>query len=193
MRIISGSARGRKLAEFKGTGIRPTPDRVREALFSMLISRFGDLQGLNVLELCAGSGAMSLEALSRGAVSALLVDSSRQAAQLINGNISRCRMQEQAKLILSPVEKALGGSQVQESYDLIFMDPPYHKGLVPVFLQQIDSLNLLAQNGIISAETEANEIFELPDAFALLETRRYGSSAVHLIVHQNTRADQGPK
>ena len=187
MRIISGSARGRKLAEFTGSGIRPTPDRVREALFSMLTSRLGSLQGLKVLELCAGSGAMSLEALSRGAAFACLVDSSRQAAQLIKENLTRCRMQQQARLIQGPVEKVLGGSQINGSFDLIFMDPPYNQGLVPVFLQQIDSLNLLAQNGIISAETEAKEQFELPDAFALLESRRYGSSAVHFIVHQNSQ------
>jgi len=87
MRIISGTARGRQLAPFSGKDIRPTPDRVREAIFSILTSQFGSFSGLKVLELFAGSGAQSLEALSRGANSAILVDSGSIAAKTITENI----------------------------------------------------------------------------------------------------------
>ena len=107
MRIISGSVRGRKLAEFAGSGIRPTSDRAREAIFSILLSRYEFLQGMHVLELFAGSGAMSLEALSRGAQNALLVDSSPQAAKLISDNISRCKMESRAEFIKQPALAAL--------------------------------------------------------------------------------------
>lgn len=183
MRIISGSARGRRLAEFKGSGIRPTPDRVREALFSILISRLGGLQGVQVLELFAGTGALSLEALSRGAAGALLIDSSRQSASLIQDNIARCRVEGKARLLSQDAVNALENGSVRGRFDIIFMDPPYHKNLVPRALDRIDSLKLLAQNGIIAAETADDEQFDLPAGLALLESRRYGSSAVHLIVH----------
>lgn len=183
MRIISGSARGRRLAEFSASGIRPTPDRVREALFSMLISHFGNLRGLNVLELFAGTGAMSLEALSRGAASAVLVDSSPQAARLIDENITRCTMAERARFLPLTVDRALCAGRWPDPFDLILLDPPYNKDYVPKILEKIVSLKLLAQNGIISVETEHDETVAIPEGYSLLTTRRYGRSALHLITH----------
>ncbi len=188
MRIISGSARGRKLAEFGGSGIRPTPDRVREAVFSILISRFDSLHNLRVLEVFAGTGAMSLEALSRGAQSALLIDSARQAADLITDNISRCRMEQRTELLKQPARAALQLAAHKGPFDLIFLDPPYKKNMLPETLEQLSTLQLLAQNGIISAESSAGEQFELPTGFERLETRRYGSSDIHLIGHRSCEA-----
>ena len=184
MRIISGSARGRKLAEFGGSGIRPTSDRAREAIFSILISRFGSLQEKQVLELFAGSGAMSLEALSRGAKNAILVDSSPQAARLLNDNIARCKMESCATLIKQPALAALSLASHKGPFDLIFMDPPYNQGHIPQILEQIASLQLLRQNGIIVAESGVDETFELPESLELIETRTYGSSLVHLICNK---------
>ena len=181
MRIISGSARGRKLAEFKGSGIRPTPDRAREALFSILTSRSGSLNGARVLELFAGSGALSLEALSRGADRALLVDSSPQAIALIRENIARCRMEAQTEVLRQPADKALSQLDNRSPFDLIFMDPPYNKGHIPRILGSIATLQLLAQNGIIAAESATGEQIDLPEGLRLIESRRYGSSEIHLI------------
>jgi 16S rRNA (guanine966-N2)-methyltransferase len=97
MRIISGTIRGRQLASFSGKEIRPTPDRVREALFSMLTSRLGSFNQLKVLELFCGSGAQSLEALSRGADSAVMVDSGRDALTTASENIKRCKFEDKTK------------------------------------------------------------------------------------------------
>ncbi len=190
MRIISGSARGRKLAEFADSGIRPTSDRAREAIFSILISRFGSLQNMRVLELFAGSGAMSLEAISRGAQSALLVDSSPQAAKLLSDNIARCKMASRAELLKQPALAALPLAARKGPFELIFMDPPYNQGLISPILKQIASLQLLQQNGIISAESAVDEQFELPESLELIETRTYGRSKVHLICNRTSNGDQ---
>ncbi len=193
MRIISGSARGRKLAEFAGSGIRPTSARVREAIFSILISRFNSLHNMRVLELFAGSGALSLEALSRGAEAALLVDSGPQAARLISDNISRCKMEARAELIKQPVLAALSLVARKGPFDLIFMDPPYNQGLIQQTLKQIASLQILKQNGIICAESAADESFELPAAMVLIDTRTYASSKIHLICNHPENTDEPPR
>ncbi|WP_020676261.1 16S rRNA (guanine(966)-N(2))-methyltransferase RsmD [Geopsychrobacter electrodiphilus] len=181
MRIISGSARGRKLAEFSDSGIRPTPDRVREAIFSILLSRFNSLHQFKVLELFAGTGAMSLEALSRGAQSAVLIDNNPQAARLITENSLRCRMTERARLMELPAFNALAQLAGKPPFELIFMDPPYNQGLIPPVLEQIAALHLLAQNGIICAESETGEDPVLPTGLELIETRHYGRAEVHFI------------
>ncbi|WP_029918511.1 16S rRNA (guanine(966)-N(2))-methyltransferase RsmD [Pelobacter seleniigenes] len=180
MRIISGTARGRKLALFSGKDIRPTPDRVREALFSMLASRFGSFDRLKVLELFAGSGALSLEALSRGAESALLVDSGAVAAELIRDNIQRCGFQSQASFIQQDIFRALPLLRNSAPYDLILLDPPYQKNLVPRALEQIAALNLLSEHGIICAESSSKEQWEDFGPLQLLESRTYGTSRIHL-------------
>ena len=190
MRIISGSVRGRKLAEFNGSGIRPTSDRAREAIFSILISRYMSLHGMKVLELFAGSGAMSLEALSRGAKNAVLVDSSPQAARLVSDNIARCKMESQAELIRQPALSALPLVASKGPFNLIFMDPPYNLGHIPPILKQIKALQLLQQNGIIFAESAVDEQLELPNSLELIETRNYGSSKVHLICNQTSNDDE---
>lgn len=189
MRIISGTARGRKLAEFAGTGIRPTSDRAREAIFSILLSRFSALNGMNVLELFAGSGALSLEALSRGAQSAILIDSSPQSAKLINDNIARCKMEDRTELIKQPALAALKLTINRGPFDLIFMDPPYHKNLLAEILIQTSALQLLHQNGIICAESAADESIELPESLELIESRTYGNSKIHLICNRTCAAD----
>lgn len=180
MRIISGSARGRKLAEFSGQGIRPTPDRVREALFSMLNSRLGSFCGLKVLELFAGSGAQALEAISRGAASAILVDSSPQAAKLIEENIKRCKFEALTRLVRSDALGALPRLAGDGPFDLILMDPPYNKSLIPQALERIDSLQLLAEDGIICAESAADQELTDGGGLKLIESRTYGTTLIHL-------------
>lgn len=180
MRIISGTARGRKLAEFKGKEVRPTPDRVREALFSLLFSRLGSFTKMRVLELFAGSGAMSLEAISRHAQSAVLIDNNRSAIQLIEENAQRCKFAEQTTIIQQDVLLALPSLQNRAPFDLIFLDPPYGKNLIQKVLNKIDDLNLLDEDGIICAESEADYVVSEVGNLQHLESRRYGSSTLHL-------------
>ncbi len=180
MRIISGTARGRKLAEFSGNQIRPTPDRVREALFSKLTSRLGSFNGLRVLELFAGSGAQGLEALSRGAAAAILVDSSGQAERVIHENIARCKLGDRARVIRGDALTTLPRLTADAPFDLILLDPPYHQGLIGQALEKIDSLQLLGDSGIICAESAADENLSDCGELQLLESRRYGSTMLHL-------------
>jgi len=180
VRIISGSARGRQLAPISGKDIRPTPDRVREAVFSILTSRFGSFNGLKVLELFAGTGAQSLEALSRGAESAILVDSGIIAEKTIPENIKRCRFESNARFLRQDVFAVLPQLATSDPFDLILLDPPYHQNLLPQVIEKIEHLNLLAENGIICAESAKDE--ELGDfgTLKLTESRVYGSTRIHL-------------
>lgn len=180
MRIISGTARGRQLATFTGTGIRPTPDRVREALFSILTSRLGTFDGLKVLELFAGSGAQSLEAVSRGADSAVVVDSSPQSIKLIEENVKRCKFEAQTRIVKQDVSTALPRLKCEAPFDLILLDPPYNQDLISKALSAIESLQLLSEDGIICAESASNETITDCGELRLTESRKYGSSTIHL-------------
>lgn len=181
MRIISGSARGRQLATFSGKDIRPTPDRVREAIFSILTSKLGSFNGVNTLELFAGSGAQSLEALSRGASSAILVDSGRTASEVITENIKRCRFESKVRVIRQDVFKALPQLTDYAPFDLIFLDPPYNKNLLSTTIERIEHLNLLAENGIICAESSSKETLDDFTSINLIDERTYGSTRIHLL------------
>lgn len=180
MRIISGTARGRQLASFSGKEIRPTPDRVREALFSSLNSRLGGFAGLKVLELFAGSGAQSLEALSRGAAAAILVDSGKDAQRTAADNIKRCRFEDRAKLISRDVYSVLPQLDGSGPFDLILLDPPYRQGHLPRAIKEIERLNLLAADGIICAESAKGEDPGEYDKLSLVDSRTYGSTQIYL-------------
>lgn len=180
MRIISGTARGRQLASFSGKDIRPTPDRVREAIFSILTSRFGSFNGLKVLELFAGSGAQALEALSRGAESAILVDSGSVAAKIITENIKLCRFESDTRFLRQDVISVLPQLVSSGPFDLILLDPPYNQNLLPQVIEQIEHLNLLAENGIICAESAKEEELGDFERLKLTESRVYGSTRIHL-------------
>ncbi|MCF6265960.1 MAG: 16S rRNA (guanine(966)-N(2))-methyltransferase RsmD [Desulfuromusa sp.] len=180
MRIISGSARGLQLAPLSGKDIRPTPDRVREALFSILTSRLGSFHDLKVLELFAGSGAQSLEALSRGAKRAILIDSGHAAAQIIAENIKRCRFELTARFIKQDAIQALSQLTDSAGFDLILLDPPYNQNLLSQVIEKIERLNLLTENGIICAESAKNEVLEDCGKLKIIDSRVYGSTRIHL-------------
>lgn len=180
MRIISGTARGRRLATFSGTGIRPTPDRVREALFSILNSRLGSFSGIKILELFAGSGAQSLEAISRGADAAIVVDSSPQSIKLIEENIKRCKFAAKIRVLQQDVTAALPRLTSEAPFDLILLDPPYNQELIPQVLRLIESLQLLGEDGIICAESASNESIADCGKLQLTESRKYGAATIHL-------------
>lgn len=181
MRIIGGTARGRQLATFTGRQVRPTPDRVREALFNILFSRRGSLAGLRALDLFAGTGALGIEALSHGARHVWFVDQSRQAVQLIRENLRRCAFQPRATVIERDLWPSLPALAEDGPFDLILADPPYGQELGLRLLTEVDAHALLAGDGLLCLETAAAD--PLPDragALIRVDERRYGRTAFHL-------------
>jgi 16S rRNA (guanine(966)-N(2))-methyltransferase RsmD len=180
MRVIGGSARGRQLAGFTGREIRPTPDRVREALFSILYSKRGPLSGCAVLDLFAGSGALGIEALSRGAGHTWFIDSSRSAIDTIRQNLARCGLADRATVIMADLCETLPRMAGYGPFDLLFADPPYAAGHAPRLLQEVSRLGLLTPDGLLCLETAPLD--QVPDQvnnLALLDRRRYGSTMLH--------------
>lgn len=181
MRIISGCARGKKLVEFSGDRVRPTADRVREALFSILTSRLKTISGCKVLDLFAGTGALALEALSRGAQSAILVDAHPESVKIIQTNIEGCRMSDCAQVLRGELPATLALTVKSGPFDLIFLDPPYAQGLAQETLTRIAALELLSAKGIVMVESEKGEI--LPQQIGSLtqmDQRHYGVSSITL-------------
>lgn len=188
MRIISGKCRGRLLRTpglgNVNAGIRPTADRVKEALFSILGGR---IRGARVLDLYAGTGALGLEALSRGADSAIFVDQGEGAIALIKKNVELCGLSERSVIIRRDLARGL--SFLQEfsavgGFDLIFLDPPYRQGLVDSFLLTLSELGLLALDGVVVGEEGAEvELAETYPGLQLADHRRYGDTAIWFYRH----------
>ena len=153
MRIIAGAWRGRPLEAPPGQGTRPTADRVRETLFSMLTSRLATFEGLRVADLFAGSGALGLEALSRGAAFAVFVETDNAASRVIRGNIDRLGADAQTRV--------LGGSALalpaSEPFDLILADPPYTYGSGTKVVEAVERAGWLAPGGWLSVETSRDD------------------------------------
>jgi len=190
VRIISGTARGRQLTTFSGKSVRPTPDKVRGAIFSMLFSRMGSLANMKILDLCSGSGAMAIEALSRGAGHAWLVDDGAQARTIIPANLVLCGFTDRSTFIRRNAFQALDQLLDQRPFDLIFLDPPYGKNLVPAFLEAISAGRYLSATGIVCSETAKTD--EIPDRIGDLmriEQRTYGITAIHLFRRDATETE----
>lgn len=153
MRIISGNARGTKLYTLEGNNTRPTLDRVKEALFNKINFQ---LEEAIVLDLFAGSGALGLETLSRGAKIAYFGENSHQAAKVIEKNIYKTKMQDKAKLIIKDYKKILEEVK-QIKFDIIFLDPPYATNYDIEAIELVVKFNLLKENGLIVLETDSNE------------------------------------
>ena len=152
MRIIAGEFRGRKLDAPKGDGTRPTTDRVRESLMSALVSLRDGLDGAVVLDAFAGSGALSLEALSRGADTAVLCERDRDAAAVIERNICALRLgRDRARLVRGDVLKR-GAAAPGRPFDLVFLDPPYAEKSLETAIQRLSEIDILSDGGIIITE-----------------------------------------
>lgn len=158
MRIIAGDWRGRKLVAPKGEATRPTADRTRETLFSMLTSRVGSFEGLAVADLFAGSGALGLEALSRGAASCLFVEQDRAALDAIRANVAALDARTRAQVSAGSV-MTLGPAKA--AHDLILLDPPYGTGAAGVALDRLLRLGWIGPGTWIAAETGARETLEV--------------------------------
>ncbi|GKY88794.1 16S rRNA (guanine(966)-N(2))-methyltransferase RsmD [Sinisalibacter aestuarii] len=183
MRIIAGEWRGRALASVgkgdKGAHLRPTTDRVRESLFSMLAGgRFGDpVSGAEVLDLFAGTGALGLEALSRGARHATFVDDGRAAQRLIRDNIAKCGAGPRATLVTRDATRP--GASTGAPAALVFCDPPYGKGLGEAALAAALAGGWIAPGALVVWEESA--AIAPPDGLTLLDQRRYGDTVIHLL------------
>lgn len=186
MRIVAGKFRGLSLATPKDDRVRPTSDRAREALFNVLAHNdFGvgfQIEGARVLDLFAGTGALGLEALSRGARYVLLVDDHHESRGLIRRNVEAAHATGATKIwrrdatALGEMPANAGGP-----FDLVFMDAPYRKGLTGLALAAVRDGGWLTANALVVAEIAADEMFVAPDWVATLDERRYGEAKILLM------------
>ena len=147
MRVITGTARGRRLKEPQGMDIRPTTDKVKESMFSIL--QF-DIEGRRVLDLFGGTGQLGIEALSQGAKSAVFVDAREEACALIRENLKRTRLSEQGSVVRCDYLDYL--NRCREKFDIIFLDPPYAEVFLETALKRIAEIDILHSGGIIVTE-----------------------------------------
>lgn len=173
MRIVGGRLRGRTLAAPKSDAIRPSADRLRESLFNILIHAYGDpVSGARVLDLFAGTGALGMEALSRGAAFTLFVDDDAEARALIRENVATLGLGGVSRIFRRDAAK-LGQAHPVEPFALVFLDPPYGKGLGEKALASARDGGWLAPEALIVVEEAADAGFKPPEGFEEIERRDY--------------------
>ncbi len=193
MRIVAGQARGRRLVVPKGCEVRPTADRVREALFSMLGSRVSNAR---VLDLFAGTGALGLEALSRGAASAVFVEKSKAVRAVLERNITDLGFESEATVFSSDARSALRVLMKDVvKFDIVFLDPPYAGTLLEVTLNAIGVSGLLERDAVVVAEHPRGEQPRLPKSLRVTTTKSYGGTDLSIVEHSgsSTPAKQGER
>lgn len=187
MRIITGSAKGIRLNAPRGLETRPTTDRVKESVFNILGDIVVDAQ---VLDIFAGTGNLGLEALSRGATAAVFIDSSIESIKIIKENAKRTKLIEQTEVYRNDVIRALERFvETSRSFDLIFCDPPYNKGLVEIVLEKIENNSILNPQGILVIEHSKHE--KITDQWSNLQLRRveqYGETLISFLLY-NTKQE----
>jgi 16S rRNA (guanine966-N2)-methyltransferase len=187
MRIVGGRLRGRALAAPKSLSIRPTADRLRESLFNILAHAFGDpVSGARVLDLFAGTGALGLEALSRGAAFALFVDDSAEARALLRENVAALGLGGMTRIFRRDAAK-LGPAHPLEPFSLAFLDPPYGHGLAERALSASRAGGWLLPGALVVVEEAAEAAFAAPAGFAELDRRRYDDTELIFL-----QAEQAP-
>lgn len=175
MRVITGTARGRKIREPDGYNIRPTSDMVKESMFNII--QF-DIEGRRVLDLFAGTGQLGIEALSRGARSCVFVDESSPSARLIKENLRSTGLEKDARVFQG---EAISFLKKGERYDLIIVDPPYESGLLDKTLRIIVEFDILSEGGIIVCESHADkDMPELEAPYQKLKEYHYGKVKITL-------------
>ncbi len=169
MRVITGTARGRRLKELEGMDTRPTTDKVKESLFSII--QF-DIEGRRVLDLFAGTGQLGIEALSRGAKECVFVDRRSDAVELIRDNVKLCGMEDRSRIRKGD---ALAFLRSGEKFDLVFLDPPYASDLLDQAMEAITRFDICHSHGIIVAESAADHVMPPVQApYSLHREYRYG-------------------
>lgn len=177
MRVISGNVRGLKLNCPSGLVTRPTLDRVKEAIFSMLLPY---ISGASVLDLFAGSGSLGIEALSRGAEKACFIDNNEQAIKCIRENIASAKFTDISTVLKTNAETFL--KNTNEQFDLIFLDPPYFKDEYTKTLKMISDFNVLSDDGIIVIEWDYDTGFTNKlEKFSIIKDKKYGRVGVTVL------------
>ena len=184
MRIVGGRLRGRALAAPKSNAVRPTADRLREALFNILVHAYGDpITDARVLDLFAGTGALALEALSRGASFALFVDDGAEARALLRENVAALGLGGATRIFRRDATK-LGAAHPIEPFSLVFLDPPYGQGLAERALIAARTGGWLTPDTLIVVEETAKSGFAAPEAFEELERRAYDDTMLVFLRHR---------
>lgn len=181
MRIVAGEFRGRPLATPRSQAIRPTTDRTRESVFNVLAHRFaGSFSGVRVLDLFAGTGALGLEALSRGAAHAVFIEESAEGRGLIRANIEAFGLTGRTRLFRRDATR-LGEAGTLAPFDLVFADPPYGKGLGEQALRSARDGGWLAPGALCVVEEAAAAPFEPGPGFSVVDERNYGETVIRFI------------
>lgn len=176
MRVITGLARGRRLKEPTGHDIRPTTDMVKEAVFNII--QF-DIEGRRVLDLFAGTGQMGIEALSRGAASAVFTDESSEAVKIIRENLKRANLEKDARVLQTDAVRFLANAG---KFDLIFVDPPYHTKLLENVIFAIQQFDILNEGGIIVCESAPEKLVpELENPYYKGKEYKYGKVKITVV------------
>lgn len=172
VRVISGSARGLKLNTPGDDRVRPTTDRVKESMFNIVQDWVYDSQ---VLDLFAGSGALGIEALSRGASQAVFCDNSLDSIKIIKSNIEKARVVDRSQIISGDFKRCLRDMEAKnQSFDMIFVDPPYYKGLFEEVLDTIRSCKILKKDGIVIVEHDAKRPIGQVEGLEVYKEKKYG-------------------
>ncbi len=173
MRIISGTRRGHRLAEFDGMDIRPTTDRVRESLFNLIMPY---VNGARVLDLFGGSGALSLEAISRGAEYSVISDIDQKAIKLITYNSEQLKFTDKIRILNKSAMQVL--NENTDTFDIIFLDPPYNKGLIAPIIGKIIENGVLNDEGIVVLESDNTDEHGEFMGLDILKQRKYGRTYI---------------
>lgn len=179
MRVITGIAKGRKLRTLEGNDVRPTSDRVKEGVFSALSFR---IEGRRFLDLFSGSGQMGIEALSRGAESAVFVDSSKKSLDIIRENVSACGFDSRARIVSADAVSFL--RMTADKFDLVYIDPPFRKGLIEEVLPLV--CRCIKDTGLVLCEHPADESIDVSGTeLVLYRQYRYGKIRVTAFCHRD--------
>ena len=192
MRIITGSARGIRLATLEGEATRPTAERVKEAVFSSI--NF-ELEDTEILDLFGGSGQLGLEALSRGASHAVFVDSSADAAAIIKANAQKTRLFQKCRVLTMDYEEYIRSAAGKYKFDFIFIDPPYALKLVPDVLRRAADADIIADGGTLICETDNGEVLtdeELEQTYEIHKQARYGRIHITMLKLKKAPAEAQP-
>ncbi len=172
VRVISGSARGLKLNTPGDDRVRPTTDRVKESMFNIVQDWVYDSQ---VLDLFAGSGALGIEALSRGASQAVFCDNSLDSIKIIKSNIEKARLADRSQIVSGDFKRCLRDMEAKnQSFDMIFVDPPYYEGLFEEVLDTIRSCKILKKDGIVIVEHDAKKPIGQVEGLEVYKEKKYG-------------------
>ncbi len=187
MRVIAGTARSLPLKSVRGSGTRPTTDRIKETLFNMISA---EVPGCRFLDLFAGSGAIGIEALSRGAQCAAFVEQDRNALQVIRQNLNFTHLTENARVIAGDVIRIITSMDGEKSFGVIFMDPPYDNGLEQRALEALRHNSIADSNTLIIIEASADTDFSYLDeyGYTMIKEKHYGSNR-HVFIRKGTADD----